>query len=100
LFLRFTGSGFDFWLVKTDNLSNQLWNKTYGGTSNDYSYSLIQTFEGNYAPAGYSNSFSAGGVDFWLVKTDGSGLLQSLFMVVRGADNTVYYRIFDWISSN
>jgi predicted secreted protein len=71
------GSGnFDFWLVKTNANGNQLWNKTYGGTGDDRCYGLAKTSDGGYALAGDTNSFGAGGYDFWLVKTDASGNQQ------------------------
>jgi len=69
----FGAGGFDFWLVKTDSNGNMLWNKTYGGTGTDIAYSMVQTSDGGYALAGYTDSFGAGGADFWLVKTDASG---------------------------
>ena len=72
----FTAGSWDFWLVKTDASGNMQWSKTYGGTGHDYAYSLVQTGDGGYAIAGYTNSFGAGGYDFWLVKTDASGNMQ------------------------
>ncbi|MCJ7423483.1 hypothetical protein MUP01_04340, partial [Candidatus Bathyarchaeota archaeon] len=51
----------------------QGWNRTYGGTGWDYASALIQTSDGGYALAGYTNSSGAGNGDFWLVKTDASG---------------------------
>ncbi len=68
------GAGsFDFWLVKTNSSGGMLWNQTYGGTGDDEACCVIQTSDGGYALAGYTNSFGAGGYDFWLVKTDSSG---------------------------
>ena len=49
------------------------WNKTYGGASYDYGYSMVQTGDGGYAIAGLTYSYGAGSDDFWLVKTDSSG---------------------------
>ena len=66
----------DFWLVKTDSSGNQLWNKTYGEAGNDEAYSLVQTGDGGYALAGYTESSSAGGRGFWLVKTDADGNME------------------------
>jgi len=66
----------DFWLVKTDSDGNMEWNKTYGGTKDDFAYSVVQTSDGGYAMEGYTNSFGAGGYDFWLVKTDSLGNME------------------------
>jgi len=71
------GAGYyDFWLVKTDSAGNMQWNKTYGGTNSDWAYALVQTSDGGYAIAGYTDSFGAGLSDFWLVKTDSAGNMQ------------------------
>jgi len=68
------GAGwFDFWLVKTDSLGNEEWNSTFGDNGYDMARSVIQTSDGGYALAGYTNSYGAGGFDFWLVKTDSLG---------------------------
>jgi hypothetical protein len=68
--------GNDAWLVKTDSFGNVQWNKTYGGASTDYCYSVYQTVDGGYLMIGYTQSFGAGGRDGWLVKTDASGNMQ------------------------
>jgi predicted secreted protein len=63
----------DMWLVKTDSMGNQEWNKTYGGTSNDAAKSVQQTLDGGYVLAGYTDSFGAGSADIWVVKVDSLG---------------------------
>jgi len=72
----FGAGGRDGWLVKTDAAGNMQWNRTYGGTGTDFDYRLIRTADGGYAMAGYTNSFGAGGMDCWLVKTDALGNMQ------------------------
>jgi len=61
------GSG-DFWLVKTDSEGDKEWDKTLGGTDDDYASSVQQTSDGGYVLAGYTKSYGAGGSDFWLIK--------------------------------
>jgi predicted secreted protein len=76
-FTRSFGAGnYDFWLVKVDSAGNMQWNQTYGGAGYDMAYSAIQTSDGGYAIAGFTDSYGAGGYDFWLVKTDSTGNLQ------------------------
>jgi len=52
------------------------WNKTYGKTNRDFAEALVQTADGGYALAGRTESFGAGSLDFWLVKTDANGNMQ------------------------
>jgi predicted secreted protein len=68
--------GQDFWLVKVDAGGNVEWNMTYGGTGNEYAYHVEQTLDGGYALLGQTTSFGAGNNDFWLVKTDASGIAE------------------------
>ena len=66
----------DVCLVKTDSAGNEQWKQMYGGSEWDKAYSVVQTSDGGYAIAGMTWSFGSGGGDFWLVKTDASGLVQ------------------------
>ena len=71
------GAGrYDFWLVKTDENGTIQWNQTYGGKNSEWAFSIVQTTDEGYAMAGYTSSFGAGQMDFWLVKTDASGNMQ------------------------
>jgi hypothetical protein len=63
----------DFYLVKIDSAGNISWNKTYGGGDNEVGYCVVETMDGGYALAGYTNSFGAGYNDLWLVKTNSTG---------------------------
>lgn len=59
----------DVWLVKTDAYGNIEWNQTYGkGTV----YSLVETVDGGYALAGFSDSVG-GPRNVLLLKTDANG---------------------------
>ncbi|MHA2404184.1 MAG: hypothetical protein ACXADH_14400 [Candidatus Kariarchaeaceae archaeon] len=65
--------GINYWLVKTDATGQHEWNKTYGGSLDDFGNCFTQTADGGFALAGGTKSYGAGGYDFWLVKTDVSG---------------------------
>jgi parallel beta-helix repeat protein len=63
----------DAWLVKTDAFGNHLWNKTYGGVSEDVAYALVERVDGGYALLGPTYSYGAGSSDVWLLETDAHG---------------------------
>ena len=81
----FGAGGYDFWLVRTDENGDSLWSRTFGGRDWDNCYALIQVADGGFALAGITNSFGAGGYDFWLVRTDENG--DSLWSRTFGGGN-------------
>jgi hypothetical protein len=74
----FGAGGYDAWLVQTDADGSVMWNSTYGGTSDDRARSMVQTCDGGYAIAGGTESFGAGGRDYWLVKLAPEGISASI----------------------
>jgi hypothetical protein len=54
------------------------WNFTYGGKDNQgMAESVLQTTDGGYIAAGWTNSSQGAGIyDFWLVKTNATGEMQ------------------------
>ncbi len=59
------------------------WEQTYGGSSNDYLYSIIQTSNGGYLLGGETTSNDGdvqsgnhGDSDYWVVKIDANGTVE------------------------
>lgn len=69
----FGSGGYDVYLIRTDSRGDSLWTRTYGGSQDDFSYSVQQTEDGGYVIAGQTDSFGAGDDDMYLLKTDASG---------------------------
>ena len=72
-------------LFKTDEFGNLMWNQTYGGINWEIIHSLVNTWDGGFAMAGYkafgeplSDLFfvTPRNKDFWLVKTDVNGAME------------------------
>ena len=71
------GSGdTDFIVYKLDSNGNKVWRKNYGGTSDDFGYSVDQTSDGGYIITGGSFSFTHGRCDFLVYKLDANGNKQ------------------------
>jgi PKD repeat protein len=68
--------GYDVFVVKTNNLGELDWKKTYGDISNDYGHSVQQTTDGGYVLCGYTTNPTTLNSDFYLIKTDKNGNVQ------------------------
>jgi hypothetical protein len=72
-------STYDWWIVKLDANGNLVWQKTLGGSSNDWCTDIHATPDGGYIVGGYSYSHdhdltsNKGQSDYWIVKLDGTG---------------------------
>ena len=72
----------DFCLLRLSQTGNLIWQRTYGGSADDFCYSLDLTSDGGFVLAGSSLSTNGnvtgnhGGTDFWIVKTDSLGILS------------------------
>jgi len=72
---------YDFWTVKIDKEGELLWERAYGGSGIDRSYSIVKTSDGGYAITGQTLSSDSdvsknnGESDIWLIKLDDNGQL-------------------------
>ena len=73
--------GSDYWVVKLNVSGDIMWQKLYGGSKNEYAYSLSLTPDGGYIVAGETESsdgditLNHGQRDYWVIKIDGAGNL-------------------------
>ena len=71
--------GYDFWIIRLDSLGDLSWQKSLGGSADDYGLTIQQTFDGGFIAAGSSLSNNGdvtgnnGGSDMWIVKLDDTG---------------------------
>lgn len=91
--------GMDFWIIKTDNLGNTVWQNTIGGSQDDIVKTIERTRDGGYIIGGTSaspisgdkteNNF--GSSDYWIVKLNNTGNIdwQKTFGGT-GSDNLIY----------
>ena len=63
------------WMIKTDASGNEVWSQTYGGTGNQYIYSLVETSDGAFALAGYISHAYPDPAEVLLMKTDKYGYI-------------------------
>lgn len=68
----------DAFLLKTNANGDSVWAKIFGGGGEDVARSVVQSEDGGYAFAGWTNSSGAGNFDMWLVKGDGNGNITNV----------------------
>jgi hypothetical protein len=69
----FGTEGFDVWIMKLDSSGAIVWQKAYGGSSDDWAKAIQQTQDGGYIVAAYTSSFGVGSGDAWVMKLNSSG---------------------------
>ena len=75
----------DLWVAKLDAIGNLIWQRSLGGLEDDGAHSVLQTSEGGYLVAGFSQSNSGdvtghigeiGYNDCWVVKLSADGTME------------------------
>lgn len=69
----FGSGGSDFYIAKLNSTGTLQWQKTIGGSGNDYGYRVINTSDGGFCSVGNTKSYGAGGEDFFMVKYSSNG---------------------------
>ena len=72
---------------------NAQWARTYGGSEDDYTSSILQTIDGGYIVAGTTVSFGAGGNDIWILKFNPLGDIEWQKTCGRGRQGELAYSI-------
>ena len=68
------GTGnYDALLLKYTNIGSLSWAMTMGGSAYDYARAVVQTIDGDYILAGYTNSFDTNKYSVLLMKTNQDG---------------------------
>lgn len=67
-----SGEG-DAFLLAVDDGGNYRWQKLYGGPGYDEALVVLPALDGGVYLAGNTASYGNGNMDYWLVRTDGSG---------------------------
>ena len=71
----FGAGDYDAWILKLNASGAIQWQKTYGGTAEDFLF-VRPTSDGGYLAAGSTLSFGAGSYDAWVVKLMADGELD------------------------
>jgi hypothetical protein len=99
--VKYLNGGADFWVIKLNQNGQLEWEKTLGGSEDDFAYTIANTTDGNYVVAGESKS-SDGDVsnhhikpnglnsDGWIVKLSSSGSIIWEKSIGGNEDDVIY----------
>jgi hypothetical protein len=80
--------GEDLYLVRLSADGQELWTQTYGGEAQDNGWSIHEMEGGDFMLFGFTHSSGAGGLDFYLIRTDPDG--QVLWEATYGGEDDEY----------
>ena len=77
------GASNDYWVLKLSSIGTIEWQKSLGGTGQDFAFSIQQTTDAGYIVAGLSNSNDGdvsgnhgASLDYWVVKISSLGAIE------------------------
>lgn len=81
--LSFAAGNFDVWVTRLDENGAPLWQRTFGGTDNEFALSVIASGDGGVVFTAFigAGSFGGSAQDAWVVRLDAAGgiLWQKIF---------------------
>jgi hypothetical protein len=69
----------DYWITKLDSIGSLQWQRSYGGSEDDWCYDICHGVNGGYLLVGQTQSIDGdvtennGGIDYWIVSIDSLG---------------------------
>ena len=86
------GAGFsDIWILKLSSTGSIEWQRTYGGSDDDYGWSIEKTSDGGYIVAGETFSFGFSG-NAWILKLSSTGSIE--WQRTYGGNEPDYHNTF------
>lgn len=81
----------DVWVLKTDSLGNETWNKTYGYNRNDYTWSMAQTHNGEYVLGISKDIYYSAGTksDIWIVQFTEQGDTEWEYLIEEAGNQII-----------
>lgn len=78
----------DIYIIKTNSLGEEIWQKTYGGSSHEWAKEIIKAPRGGYFVCGSTQGVGAGSFDIFLMKIDEDG--NELWFKTYGGEDFDY----------
>jgi uncharacterized delta-60 repeat protein len=72
----FGAGDWDLWILKLNPNGTVQWQKTFGGSDDDWCWSVYETDDGGCVVGGETESFGAGPEDMWVLKLAANGTLD------------------------
>jgi hypothetical protein len=77
-----------------------VWNRTYGGFVQDCMYDIVRCQDGGLAMVGYTNSFTAGDYDIWVIRTDDQGNVMWTTTLGTAAEDETGHAIIECLDGD